>query len=68
MQHKIKALSAYYLIDLRFDTNEKDKTLTHFNFKKTNGHKKKYSCGGYGGKCSMCRPEIKGKVKSKLTI
>lgn len=45
----------YALIDYQFNTNPKDKALTHFNFKKTNGKKYKYSCKGYGGKCSMCK-------------
>ena len=26
-----------------------------FNFKKTNAKKYKYSCGGYGGRCPMCK-------------
>lgn len=54
--HKAKSMSTYYLIDLRYNTNSKDETLTRFNFKKTTGHKKKYSCTGYGGKCASCRP------------
>lgn len=29
-------------------------TYSKFNFKKTNAKKYHYSCGGYGGKCSMC--------------
>ena len=31
-----------------------NETYEKFNFKKTNAKKYHYSCGGYGGKCSMC--------------
>ena len=44
--------------------------LEHFNFKKTNALKKKYSCGGYGGFCTWCRRmEHKGgKIQRKMVI
>jgi ferredoxin len=43
--------------------------MTHFNFKKTTGLKKKYSCGGYGGRCSMCSISYgDGKVRRKMEI
>lgn len=67
--HKAKQKIKYYLCDYRFDTNLKDKSLTHFNFKKTTGRKYKYSCGGYGGRCSMCSRDYKcGKNKRKFEV
>lgn len=54
--HKSKCLKSYKLIDYSYPTNEKgDEAYHRFNFKKTTAHKKKYSCWGYGGKCSMCK-------------
>lgn len=37
------------------------KFLNNFNFKKTTAFKRMYSCGGYGGKCSMCSNQAWGK-------
>lgn len=44
--------------------------MTKFNFKKTTAFKRKYSCGGYGGKCGMCRGGNygEGKLFSKEII
>jgi hypothetical protein len=43
--------------------------MSRFNFKKTNGRKKKYSCGGYGGRCSMCSVVYgDGKYHRKIEI
>ena len=72
-QHKINSLHAYYLIDLHSHTslmqNKVKQTLTKFNFKKTNAHKMKYSCGGYGGKCTMCSNVYnEGKLTKKVRI
>lgn len=53
--HKAKCLKKYSVFDYYCMTNEKDVCYTHFNFKKTNARKKKYSCGGYGGKCAGCK-------------
>lgn len=53
--HKAKCLKKYTLLDYCFNTSEKEECFTHFNFKKTNARKKKYSCSGYGGKCSQCK-------------
>lgn len=41
--------------------------MIRFNFKKTTSKKKKYSCGGYGGKCSMCSA-VYGEGKSYQKI
>ena len=51
--------------------NEKDETYQKFNFKKTNSKKKRYSCGGYGGKCSNCKnttSQLYGKNQTKNRI
>lgn len=57
---------------LKEDSFESDRleNLTNFNFKKTNAFKKRYSCGGYGGTCGMCkRGRYKnGKTQRKMTI
>ena len=53
-QHRNKCRKIYFVDGYRFDADEKNNTMTHFNFKKTNGKKKHFSCGGYGGRCSMC--------------
>ncbi len=43
--------------------------MEKFNFKKTTAFKKKYSCGGYGGTCGMCKNTYSnGKQKRKNTI
>lgn len=53
--HKIKCLEKFIDIDRSQYTYKESKAFTHFNFKKTNGRKYKYSCGGYGGKCYGCK-------------
>lgn len=55
-KHKSVCLTNYTLYDYQFSTNPKNKTYTHFNFKKTNAKKYKYSCDGYGGSCFNCKP------------
>lgn len=68
-KHKAKSQRAYYLYAEWESTNQKDTTLLGFNFKKTTGKKKKYSCGGYGGKCSMCSSVYNdGKLRKKIEI
>lgn len=47
----------------------KNHYIDKFNFKKTTALKAMYSCTGYGGKCSMCKPNWnEGKMHSKRTI
>lgn len=31
--------------------------IYNFNYKKTNAYKFLFSCGGYGGRCNMCKLE-----------
>ena len=38
--------------------------IKKFNFKKTNGKKMKFSCGGYGGKCGCCKNNGYGEKKT----
>ena len=44
------------------------KKETHFNFKKTTGHKKQFSCGGYGGRCRGCKLGAYGDGKKTLKV
>lgn len=53
-KHKSVCLTNYSLYDYHFGTDPKNKAYTHFNFKKTNAKKYKYSCWGYGGTCYSC--------------
>ena len=67
--HKAKCLNKYRVFDYYFNTNEKEKCFSHFNFKKTNARKKKFSCGGYGGKCAGCKSTYnEPKLMSKYTV
>jgi hypothetical protein len=50
-QHKAKCLHKYIEIDNHSVTDLKDKTFTHFNFKKTNARRLKYAYSG----CTCCR-------------
>ena len=70
MRHKKFALKKYTKISEQFDYNEKDQTFDNFNFKKTTANKKRFSCGGYGGTCAMCKRGAysDGKRKRKQTI
>ena len=47
---------------------EANETYTKFNFKKTNAKKYHYSCGGYGGKCSMCANNYGEEKKFKKIV
>ena len=69
MRHKKYALQKYTRLSEQFDCS-KDDTFCKFNFKKTNGRKKRFSCGGYGGTCPMCKQGAYGggKQKRKQTI
>ena len=70
MRHKKYALKKYTQLSQQFDNCQDDETFNKFNFKKTTACKKRYSCGGYGGTCPMCKRGLygDGKQKRKQTI
>ena len=68
MRHKKYARKQYCLLAEQDSTYNED-AVNRFNYKKTTANKYKFSCGGYGGTCGMCKRVYgDGKTQRKQKI
>jgi hypothetical protein len=77
-QHKKFERKQYILMDQWMNSKSEiidgksvvkpNETYEKFNFKKTTAKKYHYSCGGYGGKCSMCAINNRDEKKFKKIV